>query len=220
MALTVLSIENARPQAKAYKLSDERSLFLLVMPNGANTGGSDTVFWASRRRWRLASGQKSAWPKYARSATQPGRWLPRAGTPARRRSSGRSARSLMRARRSSRRRGMDHKDHSGRPRRRYPRQGAMAARHGLPADRRPPGQSDRRHLRCWRCCASLRRPAGMKARAGCAASSAASCATGSPLGGRSAMWRPISAARSPFRRRSILPRSHRLKKVGGLLRDD
>ena len=31
MALTVLSIKNARPQAKAYKLSDERSLFLLVM---------------------------------------------------------------------------------------------------------------------------------------------------------------------------------------------
>lgn len=30
MALTVLSIKNAKPQTKAYKLSDERSLFLLV----------------------------------------------------------------------------------------------------------------------------------------------------------------------------------------------
>lgn len=35
MALTVLAIKNARPRAKAYKLFDERSLFLLVTPTGS-----------------------------------------------------------------------------------------------------------------------------------------------------------------------------------------
>ncbi len=35
MSLTAIAIKNARPQAKPYKLTDERALFLLVMPNGA-----------------------------------------------------------------------------------------------------------------------------------------------------------------------------------------
>lgn len=35
MALTVLAIKNARPRAKAYKLFDERSLFLLIAPTGS-----------------------------------------------------------------------------------------------------------------------------------------------------------------------------------------
>ncbi len=35
MALTALTIRNALPRAKAYKLGDGRSLYLLVMPNGA-----------------------------------------------------------------------------------------------------------------------------------------------------------------------------------------
>ena len=35
MGLTALAIRNAKPQVKPYKLSDERSLFLLIMPNGA-----------------------------------------------------------------------------------------------------------------------------------------------------------------------------------------
>lgn len=58
MALTVLSIKNAQPQAKAYKLSDERSLFLLVMPNGAK-------YW--RLRYRFLGKQKTlalgVWPE-------------------------------------------------------------------------------------------------------------------------------------------------------------
>jgi integrase len=58
MALTVLSIKNAKPQAKAYKLSDERSLFLLVMPNGAK-------YW--RLRYRFLGKQKTlalgVWPE-------------------------------------------------------------------------------------------------------------------------------------------------------------
>ena len=49
MALTVLSIKNARPQAKAYKLSDGHSLFLLVMPNGAK-------YW--RLRYRFGGKEK------------------------------------------------------------------------------------------------------------------------------------------------------------------
>lgn len=35
MGLTALAIRNAKPRTKPYKLSDERSLFILVMPNGA-----------------------------------------------------------------------------------------------------------------------------------------------------------------------------------------
>ena len=35
MGLTALAIRNAKPRTKPYKLADERSLFLLVMPNGA-----------------------------------------------------------------------------------------------------------------------------------------------------------------------------------------
>lgn len=44
MALTALAIRNAQPRTKAYKLSDERSLFLLVMPNGAK-------YWRFRYRF-------------------------------------------------------------------------------------------------------------------------------------------------------------------------
>jgi hypothetical protein len=58
MTLTVLSIKNAQPQAKAYKLSDERSLFLLVMPNGSK-------YW--RLRYRFLGKQKTlalgVWPE-------------------------------------------------------------------------------------------------------------------------------------------------------------
>ncbi len=35
MALNDLIIRNAKPLAKAYKLSDEKGLFLLVSPNGS-----------------------------------------------------------------------------------------------------------------------------------------------------------------------------------------
>ena len=58
MALTVLSIKNAKPHAKAYKLSDERSLFLLMMPNGSK-------YW--RLRYRFLGKQKmlalGVWPE-------------------------------------------------------------------------------------------------------------------------------------------------------------
>lgn len=35
MALTHVAIKNAKPKEKAYKLSDEKGLFLLVTPSGA-----------------------------------------------------------------------------------------------------------------------------------------------------------------------------------------
>lgn len=35
MALTVVQVKNAKPKEKAYKLADERGLYLLVNPNGA-----------------------------------------------------------------------------------------------------------------------------------------------------------------------------------------
>lgn len=58
MALTAVAIRNAQPKAKAYKLSDERSLFLLVMPNGAK-------YW--RFRYRIVDKQKvlaiGVWPE-------------------------------------------------------------------------------------------------------------------------------------------------------------
>lgn len=39
MGLTAIAIRNAKPRTKPYKLADERALYLLVMPNGENTGG-------------------------------------------------------------------------------------------------------------------------------------------------------------------------------------
>jgi hypothetical protein len=58
MALTALAIRNARPRAKAYKLSDERSLYLLVMPNGSK-------YW--RFSYRFLGKQRSlalgVWPE-------------------------------------------------------------------------------------------------------------------------------------------------------------
>ena len=44
MGLTALAIRNAKPRTKPYKLADERSLFLLVMPNGAK-------YWRLSYRW-------------------------------------------------------------------------------------------------------------------------------------------------------------------------
>jgi integrase len=58
MSLTAIAIKNARPQAKPYKLTDERALFLLVMPNGAK-------YW--RMRYRHLGKQKilslGVWPE-------------------------------------------------------------------------------------------------------------------------------------------------------------
>lgn len=58
MTLSVISIKNARPKEKAYKLSDAHSLFLLVMPTGAK-------YW--RLRYRFSGQQKTlalgVWPE-------------------------------------------------------------------------------------------------------------------------------------------------------------
>lgn len=58
MALAALAIRNAQPRSKPYKLGDERSLFLLVMPNGAK-------YW--RFRYRFLDNQKTlaigVWPE-------------------------------------------------------------------------------------------------------------------------------------------------------------
>jgi len=50
MSLSVLSIKNARPKEKAYKLSDAHSRFLLVMSTGAK-------YW--RLRYRFSGKQKT-----------------------------------------------------------------------------------------------------------------------------------------------------------------
>src|SRR5271157_5810006 len=47
MPLTDTKIKNAKPQAKPYKLADERGLFLLVHPNGSR-------YW----RWKFRAGGK------------------------------------------------------------------------------------------------------------------------------------------------------------------
>jgi len=58
MALTAIAIKNAKFRTKAYKLTDERSLFLLVMPNGAK-------YW--RLRYRFLGKEKNlslgVWPE-------------------------------------------------------------------------------------------------------------------------------------------------------------
>jgi hypothetical protein len=35
MALSVTSVKNAKPKEKPYRLSDEKSLYLLVVPTGS-----------------------------------------------------------------------------------------------------------------------------------------------------------------------------------------
>ncbi|MDQ8039520.1 MAG: Arm DNA-binding domain-containing protein [Rickettsiella sp.] len=35
MALTVVQVKNAKPREKAYKMADERGLYLLINPNGS-----------------------------------------------------------------------------------------------------------------------------------------------------------------------------------------
>jgi integrase len=58
MSLTAIAIKNARPKAKPFKLTDERALFLLVMPNGAK-------YW--RMKYRHLGKQKTlalgVWPE-------------------------------------------------------------------------------------------------------------------------------------------------------------
>jgi integrase len=58
MSLTAIAIKNARPKAKPFKLTDERALFLLVMPNGAK-------YW--RLKYRHLGKQKTlalgVWPE-------------------------------------------------------------------------------------------------------------------------------------------------------------
>jgi hypothetical protein len=58
MGLTALEIRNAQPRAKPYRLTDQRSLSLMVMPNGAK-------YW--RFGYRFLDGQKTlalgVWPE-------------------------------------------------------------------------------------------------------------------------------------------------------------
>jgi len=58
MSLTAIAIKNARPKVKPYKLTDERALYLLVMPNGAK-------YW--RMKYRHLGKQKTlalgVWPE-------------------------------------------------------------------------------------------------------------------------------------------------------------
>lgn len=58
MALTALAIRNAQPRAKAYKLSDGRSLYLLVMPNGAKYWRLSYRFLGKQRALALG-----VWPE-------------------------------------------------------------------------------------------------------------------------------------------------------------
>ena len=50
MSLTAVAIKNARPKAKPFKLTDERALYLLVMPTGAK-------YW--RMKYRHLGKQKT-----------------------------------------------------------------------------------------------------------------------------------------------------------------
>jgi len=58
MALTALAIRNAQPRAKAYKLGDGRSLYLLVMPNGAKYWRLSYRFLGKQRALALG-----VWPE-------------------------------------------------------------------------------------------------------------------------------------------------------------
>lgn len=58
MALTALAIRNAQPRAKPYKLGDGRSLYLLVMPNGAKYWRLSYRFLGKQRALALG-----VWPE-------------------------------------------------------------------------------------------------------------------------------------------------------------
>lgn len=45
MALTAVAIGNAQPRGKGYKLGHGRSLYLLVMPNGAKLAPELPISW-------------------------------------------------------------------------------------------------------------------------------------------------------------------------------
>ncbi|MDB5705161.1 MAG: integrase [Sphingomonas bacterium] len=65
MSLTTLAATNARPKAKPYKLTDERALHLLVMPDGGK-------YW--RMRYRYLGKQKAlalgVWPDVSLAAAR------------------------------------------------------------------------------------------------------------------------------------------------------
>jgi hypothetical protein len=49
MPLTDTACKNAKPKDKPCKLSDEKGMFLLITPNGANTSGLNTVLQVLKR---------------------------------------------------------------------------------------------------------------------------------------------------------------------------
>lgn len=55
MPLTALAIKNAKHSDTPRKLADEIGLFLLINPNGSNTGASNTASTAKKNCWRSAS---------------------------------------------------------------------------------------------------------------------------------------------------------------------
>lgn len=143
MALTVLAIKNARPRAKAYKLFDEHSLFLLVTPTGSK-------YW--RLKYRYLGKDKvlslGVWPEVsfpeAREARDAARKLVADGIDP-------AAEKKLKRMRAQFDAGNGFKsvaeewvtkDHPRRPRRDHARKGAVAARDGVSRYRLAPDQPD------------------------------------------------------------------------------
>ncbi len=61
MALSDVKVRSAKPEAKAYKLTDGEGMVLLVHPNGSNTGDFVIASAAKRRCWRWGNTLKSRW---------------------------------------------------------------------------------------------------------------------------------------------------------------
>jgi hypothetical protein len=57
MSLTTLAATNARPKAKPYKLTDERALHLLVMPDGGKYWRMRYRYLGKQKAWRSAFGR-------------------------------------------------------------------------------------------------------------------------------------------------------------------
>lgn len=61
MPLSDTAIRNAKPLDKSYKLTDAQGLYLLIKPNGSNSGNSSTVLAVKRKSWRLVLTLLSHW---------------------------------------------------------------------------------------------------------------------------------------------------------------
>jgi len=71
MALSDVKVRSAKPEAKAYKLTDGDGMVLLVHPNGSKYWRLRYRFVVKRRCWRLGNTLRFRWRMPGRAGTKP-----------------------------------------------------------------------------------------------------------------------------------------------------